>query len=134
MMKVPDEDKAVNKAIQDSRKTVGTFIAALQSPKQGQEKFSVKKPFREGKMVEHIWLTNITYDGSLFHGQVGNDPVDVKNIKLGDNVTVPSKEISDWMFGDKGKLVGGYTIRVLYNRLSAADKEQFKQQFELKLE
>ncbi len=118
----------MNKAVETARQTVGTFISALKSPQAGQTDFAVKKPFPTGNGNEHIWLSELSFDGKNFRGRVNNDPVDAKNVKMGDMVTVGKTEISDWNFTDKGKLIGGYSVRVLYNRMPEAEKRDFLQQ------
>ncbi len=125
IVRVSDEDAEMNKAVQMARSTAEKFIASLKAPSAKQTGFSVKKPFREGGKVEHIWLSDVSVDNSNFKGLVGNDPIDVKNIKLGDPATVAKDEISDWMYIEDGKLVGGYTIRVLYSRMSPEEKKDF---------
>jgi uncharacterized protein YegJ (DUF2314 family) len=70
----------------------------------------------------------LRYDGKAFHGRLNNRPVDVRAIKLGDAVTVAPDEISDWMYVDNGKLVGGYTIRVLVDKLPPNERKQVEQE------
>jgi uncharacterized protein YegJ (DUF2314 family) len=72
-----------------------------------------------------MWLTSVTFDGRKFHGTVNNDPEMVSNVKIGDKVSVESSKISDWMFVENGKLVGGYTLRVLRDSLSASERADF---------
>jgi len=110
---VTDKDKEMKSAVRQARKTVGTFIAALQHPTATQHDFEVKKPFIQGDNKEHIWLSNVTFSGNRFHGLVDNTPRNIKGLKLGQRVSVNPDEISDWAFVDNGNLVGGYTIRVL---------------------
>jgi uncharacterized protein YegJ (DUF2314 family) len=123
--RVPDQDQEMEKAVQKARESVGTFIAALGAPTAQQTSFTVKKPFKDGDKVEHIWLSNPSFDGTKFSGRVDNEPVDVKNVKLGETALVAKDEISDWFYVDKGKLVGGYTIRVLYSKMSPEEKKDF---------
>lgn len=123
--RVSGDDPKMNSAIAKSRANVNTFITALKSPKPGQTGFSVKKPFSEGEEVEHIWLTDVTYDGSQFVGLVGNDPEVVKSVKFGEKTMVAPGEISDWMFIDNRRLVGGETLRVLRDGMSAAERAKF---------
>jgi uncharacterized protein YegJ (DUF2314 family) len=113
-------------AVQKARKTLDKFISALRSPKSNQSRFSVKKPFIEGDKVEQLWVNEVSFDGQLFHGKVDNEPVDLKGVKLGDEVTVSPEEISDWMFVQKGRLVGGYTVQASCRDLSPAQKKQFE--------
>jgi uncharacterized protein YegJ (DUF2314 family) len=133
-IRVLDQDPEMNKAIQTARDSVDTFIAALKAPAPGRGNFTVKKPFKDGEMVEHIWLSNASFDGTQFSGQVDNEPVDVKNVKLGQTATAAKKEISDWFYVENGKLVGGYTIRVLYSRMPPAEKKAFDANVGFKLE
>ena len=105
----------------------------MKSPKPNQSGFAVKKKFPiRGDEGEHIWLTELTYDGKEFHGRVNNEPVDVKNVKLGDRSSVSPAEISDWMFVQDGRLVGGATIRILYDLSSPAGRKKFEKETGLK--
>ncbi len=128
VVRVSETDVQMEKAIQTARKSVGKLVAVLKAPKMTQQGFSVKKPFPVGESAEHIWLSDIAFDGQKFTGRVANEPVDVQNVKLGDSVTADKREISDWYYLDSGKLIGGQTIRVLYNRLSAVEKKDFRAQ------
>ena len=76
-------------------------------------------------MSEHIWLADVQYTGGRFVGYVDNKPVNIKGLKLGDKESVNPDEISDWLYIDHGKLVGGYTVRVLYSELSPKEKQEF---------
>lgn len=131
---VPDEDAEMEKAVRTARESVGRFIAALKAPNAGQTGFSVKKPFKDGDKVEHIWLSDASFDGTNFRGRVDNDPVDVKNVKMGETATVAKDELSDWFYIDDGKLVGGYTIRVLYARMPPEEKKEFNAHLGFKIE
>ena len=76
----------------------------------------------------------MTYDGTNFRGKINNQPVDVKNVRLDQSVTVAPNEVTDWMFIKDGKLIGGYTTRVFYARLSPEKRAQFDQQADFKIE
>lgn len=121
----PNKAPEMDKAIQTARDSVDTFIAALKSPAPGRVSFTVKKPFKDGGQVEHIWLSNASFDGTRFSGRVDNEPADVKNVRFGQIATAGKDEISDWFYIENGKLVGGYTIRVLYSQMSPAEKKDF---------
>lgn len=125
-VQITEENKAMDHAVQTAHKTVNTFITVLRSPKENQSRFAVKKPFIEGDKVEHIWLKDVSFDGRLFHGKVDNVPVDIKGARLGQEVTVALKEISDWMYVEDGRLVGGYTICAMCENMSPAEKKQFE--------
>jgi uncharacterized protein YegJ (DUF2314 family) len=125
MVIVSPDDPRMNAAIEKARATVGTFIAALQSPRPGQVSFSLKAKFTDAGFDEHIWLNQISYDGTNFQGTVDNEPERVKNVKNGQRVTVAPAEISDWMFIENRKLVGGETVRALRASLTPAERAHF---------
>jgi len=126
-VQIADDNKAMAQAVQKARKTTNKFIAALRSPKSSQSRFAIKKPFIEGDKVEHLWINEVSFDGKVFHGKIDNEPVDTKAVRLGDPVTVKPEEITDWMYVQDGKLVGGYTICALCRNMSPAEKKQFEQ-------
>jgi uncharacterized protein YegJ (DUF2314 family) len=122
---VPNNHAAMHQAVREARKTVGKFIAALKNPGPGQQDFEVKKPFVQGSEVEHIWLSDVRFVGKHFEGRVDNQPQKIQGVKLGQVVSVNPKEISDWLYVDSGKLVGGYTVRAHYDELSPQQKREF---------
>jgi uncharacterized protein YegJ (DUF2314 family) len=124
LVRVKDDDGAMNSAMTNARQTLPSFLQALKDPKPNQKGFTIKRGFEEGGPKEHIWVAEVTYDGKVFHGKLANVPVDIKRLKLGDPVTVTPDELSDWMYMEDGKIVGGYTVRVLYGRASPAEKKE----------
>jgi uncharacterized protein YegJ (DUF2314 family) len=122
---VSSGDAKMNTAMATARSTVGEFTAALASPTADQSGFSVKMPVEEGGKTEHMWLADVSYDGKSFHGTINNDPEMVKSVKLGQKVSVDASGISDWMYIEKGVLVGGYTIRVLRDTMSPTERADF---------
>jgi len=119
---VAQHDARMRRAVHEAQRTVGVFILALRHPAANQSDFEVKKPFRQGDVVEHMWLADVTFSGNRFTGYIDNQPRNIKGLKMGDRVSVNANEISDWAFIQDGRLIGGYTIRVLYTELSAAEK------------
>ena len=119
-------DATMKRAIQKALATHKTFIAALQNPKPSHRGFAVKKPFLtpDGGQ-EHIWIGNLKWDGTQFRGTINNEPVDTKTVTLGQTVTVQPHELSDWMYIDGKKLVGGYTVRVIHFQSSAEEQRKF---------
>jgi len=132
-LEVPNDHTAMHQAVTQARKTVGEFIAALKHPAPGQQDFEVKKPFIQNGQLEHIWLSDVQFVGNRFRGRVDNQPRKIQGLKLGQLVSVKPNEISDWLYIDHGKLVGGYTVRVHYNELSAKEKQEFDRAADFKI-
>jgi uncharacterized protein YegJ (DUF2314 family) len=120
-------------AVQEARKTIKTFIAALKQPSPGQQDFELKKRFVQGDQVEHIWLSNVKIVDNHFEGQIDNQPRKIDGLKLGQVVSVKRNEISDWLYIDNGTLVGGYTVRAHYNELTPQQKQEFDRDADFKI-
>ena len=128
------DDPEMNSAMEQARASVTTFITSLQNPGQNQTHFSVKAKVVDGDQTEHIWLYDVSYDGNQFLGKIGNNPLNVKNVSLGDEIALLPSEISDWMIVEDEKLVGGYTLRVLRNRLSEVERKKFDENLTFTIE
>ena len=118
-------DAKMNAAMDKARATVDDFIAARKSPIVGQSGFSVKAPFADGTNIEHFWLSPVSFDGTNFQGTINNEPAKVKTVKMGQKVTVAKDKISDWMYVEHLKLKGGYTLRVMRDAMSPAERADF---------
>jgi uncharacterized protein YegJ (DUF2314 family) len=58
--------------------------------------------------------------------------VNIPNLKLDEPVSFSPSELSDWMYLEDGKIVGGYTIRVLRNHMPAAEAVDFDRHLQFK--
>ena len=76
----------------------------------------------------------MTYDGKAFQGTIDNDPELVKNVKLGQRMTVRPRDVSDWMYLNNRKLVGGLTILVLRDKMSPAERAEFDKNVPFKID
>jgi uncharacterized protein YegJ (DUF2314 family) len=130
---VDENHKEMREAVRRARRTVGRFITALQHRTSEQKDFEVKKPFVQKGRVEHMWLAEVTFSGNRFHGRVDNHPHFIKGLKYGDRVSVNPDEISDWAYLDDGRLVGGYTIKALYEGLSPDRKKEMDHELTFKI-
>src|SRR5258707_2264924 len=133
-IEVPKNHAAMHRAVLQARKTVGAFITALRHPAPDQKDFEIKKPFIQNGQIEHIWLSDVQLVGNRLQARVDNQPRKIQGLKLGQVVSVDPKEISDWLYIDHGKLVGGYTVRVQYSELSAQEKQEFDRAADFKIE
>ncbi|MCW3109150.1 MAG: hypothetical protein JWQ09_3656 [Segetibacter sp.] len=121
---IKDDDKEMNAAIEKARETIPDFREALNRQNPGYSNFSVKVKISTQNDAEHIWISNIEDKNGQFMGIVDNLPA-LSRIKIGDTINVDNLLISDWMYLDKTKLRGGYTIRVLRNRMTAKERKAF---------
>ncbi len=124
----------MNQAEIDARQSLKSFRAALGAKKSEDQSFQIKKAFVDGSHVEQLWLGHLSFDGHVFHGFINNRPIDIKNFHFGQEVVVEPSEVIDWIFVKEGILIGGYTTRVLYARLSAEDKASFDKEANFKFQ
>ena len=133
-LQVQNGDKAMAGAVDHARQTLGFFVAALKAQRPDTRDYEIKSTFVDGDQVEHIWIGEVSWDGKLFHGRINNKPLAVHNVRLGQRITLEPRKVSDWMFLKDGKLMGGYTTRVLYARLSPEQKAEFAKEANFTIE
>lgn len=83
-----------------------------------------QKPRAKGEPeVEHMWLTDVDYDGEFVSGELVNAPNKLKSIKQGDTLRVAIGGLSDWMYVIGGDVYGGYSVNLLRARMSAKERK-----------
>jgi uncharacterized protein YegJ (DUF2314 family) len=122
---VSTEDPRMNAAIAKARGTVDEFIGAFTNAGAHQRSFAIKVPVIDGSHIEHFWMDIERFANGQFTGRIANQPLDVHNVHFGDRIVVDKERISDWMYVDRGRLVGGFTIKALREEMSVADRKAF---------
>lgn len=121
-------DIAINNAIEKAKQTFHQFDSIFNNDKKKLNYYAIKQQFTTiigGS--EHIWIGQISLIDGNYKGIVGNKPLITKEIKFGDTITINNKEISDWMIIDQstGKTKGGFTIRVIRDKMDTEEKKAF---------
>ncbi|WP_462222449.1 DUF2314 domain-containing protein [Ferruginibacter sp.] len=123
---VQQGDKEMEAAIYIAKSSLYKFDSALFTNKSDYNSFALKVRFAYGNNNgEHIWLSDITKIKGEYMGIVNNEPEYVSNLKLNDTISVNKDDISDWMYLDKDILKGGFTIRLLRDRMTAIERAAF---------
>ncbi|HLP83124.1 MAG TPA: DUF2314 domain-containing protein [Phycisphaerales bacterium] len=122
-----EDDAGMAAAIAQARQTTDTFLARLNQPSTPNDYVAVKiaLPTTDGSL-EHIWCGNVQFANGVFTATIANDPRDTQ-YKFGQQVTAPKAEISDWMYVQDGKLVGGYTIRYMHSTMTPDEQTKFRE-------
>lgn len=133
---VHSDDKDMNRAMQKARETYSEFLKALKDSTNAKNKdFSVKLKFAYGDgEAEHMWLNDLDLMGDNLLGVLNNDPVSISRVRSGDTLLINRDSVSDWMYVKSGKLVGGYTIKALYDKMTPKEKEEFRRQVGFEIE
>jgi uncharacterized protein YegJ (DUF2314 family) len=129
------DDPEMAEAMHKSRKTVNQFLTALSSGDTTAYNFGVKAafPIPDGTN-EHIWLTNVEASGDSIFGVIDNEPDFTTAVKFGQRVAIQKDSITDWNYTKAGKLIGGYSIRLMRNRMTKEEQAQFDEQLGLIIE
>ena len=127
VFKIGENDRQMNRAIESAKESYPRFLEAFSKGDPADSCFAVKMKFPYGNNnFEHMWLSRLHFRDQTLTGILSSKPVNVKNIMQGDSVAVDTSALSDWMFVHKGRLKGGYTIKLLYRRANKADKQELK--------
>jgi uncharacterized protein YegJ (DUF2314 family) len=133
-MIVSDQDREMNTAMAEGRKTLPRFLEALRQPPAGSEGFAIKATFRNGDQVEHMWLQEPRIVGDKLDGVLANDPAYLEGYKSGQRLSVGREQIVDWSYIKDGVLVGGYTLRVMFSRVPAAERAALQKELGYRFE
>ena len=105
-------------AFQEARDTLSFFIERIAAPHPNRTYIAVKVRFSTPDgLSQDIWVDNVTYTDETFRGNMGDDIPSLK-LSFGEEIVIPTEDIVDWMIVEDGKLIGGYTIRLAYERMS----------------
>ncbi|MEZ6095416.1 MAG: DUF2314 domain-containing protein [Pirellulaceae bacterium] len=125
IMTFQSDDEEMNEALETAQKSIAKFIDALVSPRSSQNHFSIKVGFSDDNGNEYFWLNDVRYLDGKFFGTIANSPETVQSVFYGMPVELSRDEAADWMFVENGRLVGGYTTRVMYDRLSPKERQMY---------
>lgn len=118
---VPSDDPEMLEAIARARRSVKDFFDAFTKPRRGQTSFLWKIAFSDGGRVEHIWLADLDFSGPKPRGVVANEP-SLPGFQFKQSIEFDASYLSDWMYVDDGKLVGGFTTRLLRQRMTPEER------------
>ena len=115
MVQVDDQDPDLAAGTAEARRRLPEFLEAWQR-KDGQG-FSIKAPVTAGGSTEHIWINVDEVRDDRIGGRLGNEPVNLGGMKIGDRVDVALSEVEDWVVIRGGAPVGLFTARAVGKNL-----------------
>lgn len=124
---VDKDDPAMLAAAEEARRTLATVLERLSQLQAEGADVSIKARVASGDTAEQIWLDEPRYEEGRVHGVLANTPVELSGWTEGDPFSVATEEILDWMVvRDDGRLIGGYSLFVLRDKLSGRDRQEFE--------
>jgi len=136
VFKYDDSDPEMQRAYEAARLTFRYFWREVAWERRriipGLDLACVKAAFSDGQKepsdgapsTEHMWLSDIDFDGEIVEGVLVNSPNWVKSVKKGDSVRVPLNEIRDWMYAISGVAFGGYSVNLMRSRMDRQELQE----------
>ncbi len=116
-------DEQMDAAIRKAKDAIRQFFEAFFEPTIKQKCFLLKVVFDEGEQREHIWLADLDFGGDKPTGVIANEP-GLPSLKFMQRVEFEPSYISDWMYVEDGYLVGGYTTRIIRERMTPEERRE----------
>lgn len=85
-------------------------------------KVAFHDPGHAGTPPEHMWVSEVEFDGELIGGVLMNSPNRLQSVEEGDQVVLRVRQVEDWMYGLRGCAYGGFTVQVLRGRMSVSER------------
>jgi uncharacterized protein YegJ (DUF2314 family) len=119
---IRSDDPEMNAAIQKARDLFPRFDSAFSKGKVNKEESIIKVKYRDEDKAEYLWVGNLFKVDDQYWGVILDSPYVVKGLKRGDTVVIQNQDIADWIYVIDSTHYGGYTQRVILNRLTPAQK------------
>lgn len=118
------DDSSMNQAISLARVTLPNFKKALtKDPAANQFSLKLKYSTPNGGH-EHIWISQVKIKDGQMNGVIDNAPNNIPSLQLRDTISVSEEVVSDWMFKKSDSIYGGFTIRVLRDRMNETERAE----------
>jgi uncharacterized protein YegJ (DUF2314 family) len=129
-----NSDAEMEAAFQEAQDTLDVFIERIAALHPNRTYVALKVRFSPPDSApQDIWVDNVTYTDGTFRGMMGDDIPSLR-LSFGEEIRIPTEDIVDWMIVEDGKLIGGYTIRLAYERMSPEEQERFLETIDYSIE
>ncbi|MEN8115199.1 MAG: DUF2314 domain-containing protein [Actinomycetota bacterium] len=131
---VPAGDPTMNAAISQAQATLDEFAKVLHAPRATQREFWLKVVLTDGRDYKHVWLAEPFVTDTEVGGIICNDVEWVSGHELGQPVTLGRDRLADWVYVDRDVLQGGFTIRVLREKMSGSERAEYDRSVPFRIE
>jgi uncharacterized protein YegJ (DUF2314 family) len=122
----PITDEQFDAAVEEAHQTLGTLRQALLSPQDSYDFVGLKVRFTGETMYEDIWTQPVDYFDGYFTTKMIDGVLLDPALNTERLVVIPLNKVLDWVIvEDDGNLIGGYTIRLSYEHMTAEEKKEF---------
>ena len=121
IVNISGSDPRMVAAVAEAKQRWPEFVVAFQARSGGAKSpFIIKARFTDGSHEEFMWVSVTAIENETISGKLENSPGKLTNVKLGDAVTVPLADLNDWLCQIDGKAVGGFTMKLISEKMRAA--------------
>lgn len=100
----------------------GLSMAAVKAAFSDPPEVQAENP--DAVKVEHMWITDVDFDGRAIYGTLLNAPNWLQTYSEGDPVKFGGKQLSDWLYVCGDEVCGGFTIDLLRSRMSPSERKE----------
>ena len=127
-----NHDPAMHRAIQTARHTFKYFWREIVWDERrivpaldlATAKIQFSQNINGEEVSEHMWATDLFFDGTTLYGELLNDPEHLANLHAGDQITATLNQLNDWLFVCDGVAHGGFTIQALRAQMGKAERQE----------
>jgi uncharacterized protein YegJ (DUF2314 family) len=123
-VEVEQSDKELEKIADNARRALPTFFRNLARPEAGANNFFIKYPLIADDAAEQVWLGDIRVKNGVYYGRLANTsslPGGRKKDKL---ITFDPDKITDWMYIQNNKIIGGRSIKYLLEKIPEPQRSE----------
>jgi uncharacterized protein YegJ (DUF2314 family) len=117
-------DEEIAGIAENARRALPIFFRNLARPEKGAGNFCVQYPLTvDDNSMEYVWLGGIRLKDGIYYGVLANT-TSLLNMKKGDTITFNPDAITDWMYVQDGKIIGGRSIKYLLEKIPETDRSE----------
>jgi uncharacterized protein YegJ (DUF2314 family) len=117
-IEIEQSDEEIARIAENARRALPIFFRNLARPEKGADNFCVKYPLTadDGGGIEQVWLGGIRFKDGVYYGSLANT-TSHPDKKKGSTITFDPDAITDWMYIQDGKIIGGRSIKYLLEKI-----------------
>ncbi|KUM26446.1 hypothetical protein AU467_21785 [Mesorhizobium loti] len=119
-------DPEMAAATKQALASLDEFLTLADAPPPGTSRFKLKVKVKEGNVTEHFWIVPFRRTETGFVEILSNQPAEVHNVVLGQNIEFSRDDISDWGYTRDGHQVGSFTVCVMFKRMSKEEADYMR--------
>ena len=131
------EDPAMREAVRRAHESFPFFVREMVWQRRRVVKgafLSVRVAFdvpsqSDAPEAEHMWLTNVSFDGITLSGTLFNTSALLPELESGAEVAVPLERLTDWMCVAGGVVCGAFTVQALRAEMTETQRKEYDAQW-----